>query len=247
MGEQPNHPCRIDPMAQQKKNPKKLYKSGTGTDHNMSSSTALGSQGDEQLFSQLKAPYNQNFDGSEEHGTCYAYAVATAVRAAQLRLNAKLKNKEDIEAHKKIRNELIKKFGDDGATADEALEYACNFGKRNLKWANIGVKDVDAKAVFDQGRVVLLWFFLDDGQWNDFSNFFAKRPTETLTAKDIRAKKGTESGHAVCIIGYNAKTDAWKIKNSWGTKDAADRGYYRVQAGALPDCEFYDLGYKGNM
>jgi len=47
-------------------------------------------------------------------------------------------------------------------------------------------------------------------------------------------------GHAVCIVGYDKKRNAWKLYNSWGGS-VGDKGYYWVTKGALRNVEWIDV------
>ena len=166
-------------------------------------------------------------------GTCYANAIATAIRATESRIVGR-----NPPSHSKLVTEFIEKYGSNGANTYSVLKAECS--KRSLKCKQVGMNG--AKNAILRNRVVVATFHLCDKQWTNFSKYFMENGTAIASKMAIGEISGIAKGHAVCIIGFNTSDNCWKIQNSWG-EEFADNGYFRVELGAI-QMTFYDVFYR---
>eukprot|EP01084_Bolivina_argentea_P009366 17499_1 len=164
--------------------------------------------------------------------TCYANAVATAIRAAQK------KSGEILDDHKLLVDDMTSKYGSDGAYTPNVLHQEC--AKHKLECAK--VKEDEALNAIKYGkRVVVARFGLSQNDWKVFKHYFKNEKTGVLTKGMLKdSTKG--SGHAVVIVGVNEMNSYWKIKNSWGS-NFADCGHFRVAMNAI-NFEYWDVRPK---
>ena len=196
--------------------------------------TEVSTEVSPQIHNQAAGPLGP--DG--ERGTCYAFAVATAIRSAQMRIFGRA-----VESHAALVKGITREFGYNGANLYRVLDAVCP--SRNLRHRPID-RDAAAQLVQGYSRVVIARFALTDAAWRRFTKFFEDHPDESLRQRHIFSNPEERSqgdrGHAVVIVG--ASHSAWFIKNSWG--DAfAHEGYFHVRKTALP-LTFHDVYFCTN-
>ena len=172
-------------------------------------------------------------------GTCYAHAVATALRAAESRIVGR-----EPSPHADIVASIVGKHGDAGESVGKVLAEECP--KRQLRWRQ--VSESDARKAAEAGRVLVATFYLTDAGWDAFSKHFGETPRNPFLDKD---GKGRKEGHAVAVRGFidgygkNSRTQELgilryvELKNSWGGS-FADGGFFRVALDAI-EFTFYDV------
>ncbi len=103
------------------------------------------------IHDQDDGPRGQN----NETRTCYAFAAATAVRSAQMRIFGRA-----VERHAKLVKEITDRFGTDGADLNEVLAWLCPL--KNLHYDEITPDDAEwlLQGQETLSRVVLAGFSL---------------------------------------------------------------------------------------
>eukprot|EP00486_Rosalina_sp_Unknown_P002679 CAMPEP_0201574560 /NCGR_PEP_ID=MMETSP0190_2-20130828/19122_1 /ASSEMBLY_ACC=CAM_ASM_000263 /TAXON_ID=37353 /ORGANISM="Rosalina sp." /LENGTH=244 /DNA_ID=CAMNT_0048002949 /DNA_START=18 /DNA_END=752 /DNA_ORIENTATION=+ len=154
-------------------------------------------------------------------GTCYAHAVAHAVRETESRIIGR-----NVPSHEDLIKEITDEHGSKGAQTYKVLKQQCD--KRRLGCAIVSMEK--AMEAINKRRVIVASFHFNEGQWKKMSQFFEEKPTFVYEKSDIgEGYEGADGGgHAVAIVGIG-NTDGkryFKIKNSWGT-GFADYGYFR--------------------
>lgn len=174
----------------------------------------------------------QDFADMNDHthrGTCYAHAIATAVRAAESRIKGR-----KIEAHHKMVMRLVRKHGTKGVTVPTALTILKDeCGPRRLQH-EVVAPDM-ASSVLKLGHAVLLQLFLSDEQWEQLSGHFRSSPNSVLRSINPAEHASSDGGHMAVIVGQD--TTAWNVKNSWGD-DFADKGFFKIGKDVLPNATF---------
>ena len=197
-------------------------------DANMSVATDLSPR----IHDQDNGPQGPN----QETGTCYAFAAATAIRSAQMRIFGRA-----VERHESLVRQITDRFGCDGAPINDVLSQFCP--QKNLYYEAIGQETAES-LLQASGRVVLARFDLTESMWDAFTAFFLFDPSRVLQASDLSSDAGFEDskveGHAVVITGQTQ--DAWLVKNSWG-EGFGDDGYFRVARDAL-NFKYYDVCFR---
>ena len=158
----------------------------------------------------------------QKGGTCYAHAIAHAVRETENRIIGRYP-----PSHNDLVKEITNKYGYNGADTYQVLQWQCN--KRQL-----GCKQVTRQQALNaikKGRVIVGRFYLNEGQWNKMGEFFNNKSNWVYEKSDIGDgyNGADDGGHAVAIIGIGISKNGksyFKIKNSWGNK-WADNGYFR--------------------
>lgn len=151
-------------------------------------------------------------------GTCYAYACATILRAA----NNRVRGREPIK-HAELVKIIVKVFGKNGGDSSKVLDLFCP--KMRLRWQL--VDESEASNLIRRKHCIQLSFHLSGKKWATFSRFFDKNPKEVLRELVTTAKKHEEGRHAVVIVGESKCKKNWKIKNSWGS-EWANNGFCSV-------------------
>lgn len=180
-------------------------------------------------------------------GTCYAHAVAHALRETENRIVGR-----NPPSHDDYVKEIVSKYGTDGGSTAKVLKWQCT--KRHLRYSHVNVKN--AKTAIKNGRVIVGTFSLNTGQWHKLSQFFGDDSTRDYVYEKCDIGEGysgnDDGGHAVAIVGYGNDTTSettgkpveyWKIKNSWGTQ-FADKGFFRFSLD-MP-LTYYDVYYVVN-
>eukprot|EP00927_Polykrikos_kofoidii_P037869 TRINITY_DN32073_c0_g1_i1.p1 TRINITY_DN32073_c0_g1~~TRINITY_DN32073_c0_g1_i1.p1 ORF type:complete len:513 (+),score=42.28 TRINITY_DN32073_c0_g1_i1:183-1541(+) len=169
-------------------------------------------------------------------GTCYAHAVATAVRATESRIVGR-----HPKPHAEIVQEIVSRHGSNGADAFEVLRREC--AQRCLGCCEVAVANFTE--ALQSNRTALVRFRFSEDIWTAFSSFFKKHPSGILSVADIARYKPDLSlppcseGHAVCAKGLlceNGKPYVY-LKNSWGTS-FADNGCFKVGLDVIARPEF---------
>ena len=109
-------------------------------------------------------------------GTCYAHAIATAVRATENRIVGRVPM-----SHAEIVRQIVAKHGRDGANTEEVLKEEC--GKRRLGFCRIDVEDMIE--VMQANRSLVVTFHFSEDVWHAFSSFFRQNPSGVLTREAI--------------------------------------------------------------
>ena len=168
----------------------------------------------------------------DDSGTCYAHAVATILRHAEGRIVGR-----QIKPHYDLVFELVEKYGTKGANSEKVLQKECL--PRNLRYC--AVSKQEAQACLLLGRALLMSFHLCPEQWKSLSKFFGTNPRMVLT--ELPPDTGSDhSGHAVVVIGFDEKNQAWKLKNSWG-EEWGDGGFCRISASLPIPLRIYDVHF----
>lgn len=148
--------------------------------------------------------------------TCYAHATATILRAAEGRIIGRCP--ENFES---LVDRIIAKYGSNGACTTEVLADECP--RKGLRHSKVQLHQ--AEEAMEKGHAILASFWLTEEMWDAFRDFFNKTPAGVLDELPAHNKEVT-TGHAVVVAGQTK--DLWFLKNSWGTKWAAE-GYFRVK------------------
>eukprot|EP01083_Nonionella_stella_P121406 364739_1 len=165
---------------------------------------------------------------------CYAYAIATVLRAAENRIIGRNPPKHNV-----IANQLIRRYGENGAVSSDVLRIECS--PRRLRWKVVSKESTTEP--LDRGHVLLGAFRLDDGQWKRFCAFFEDKRTKSQVIRkvDIGKRDGSKDiGHAVAICKDGG--DYWRIKNSWGV-EWGDRGFCKIGKDAIQTFKVYHVFY----
>eukprot|EP01083_Nonionella_stella_P011286 32093_1 len=165
---------------------------------------------------------------------CYAYAIATVLRSAEKRIIGRNPPEHDV-----IANQLICRYGDDGASETNVLRKECP--RRQLRWNKVTTEY--ATATLKQKHVLLGGFYLDVRQWKRFCAFFKDEATRShiIRSNHIGRLDGSKlEGHSVAI--YEDGGDYWKIKNSWGSQ-WGNEGFCKIGKSAIEKFEIYHVYY----
>ncbi|KAL4511792.1 hypothetical protein ABPG72_012637 [Tetrahymena utriculariae] len=170
-------------------------------------------------------PKNQN------RGICYANSISAVYCMATRRIFERNGGHLNFE---KVRENLINKYGSDGAKTAIVLQETCK--DYRLRYKNVNI--TEAKHVLNAGRPLVAIFRLFDQQWKQFSSFYKNNPKDILenVGQNSQIKIG---GHSVVLIGYTE--NYLKFMNSWGT-GWADSGFFKIKdEQVLGKMEFFDF------
>ncbi|KAL2093962.1 hypothetical protein ACEWY4_011274 [Coilia grayii] len=184
---------------------------------------------------------NQGFGAKEQvGGTCYANATAAALHLAMKRVVGRDGGYPDFFY---IRDDLIKRYGTDGANTFEVLQEVCPHYRLQCNKVDVAgaLRAVTAK------RPVIARFRLTDNEWESFKDFYETHKKGILTRKDIdiskRPSNAILSGHAVVLTSFDSQ--GLRLMNSWGS-NWADGGFFRVQNANILRLEFVDVFWTVN-
>jgi len=182
---------------------------------------------------------------------CWVYALSGIIYMTNSRIYGR-----KIIHFKQIYDSIIKKYSKKGKTykeiekiMDQELpEYTLDYSKIN--------NDNEVKSQLQNGIQCLLTFYLDNKQWENFSDYFEKDSTnqsDKILTKEILDKPVTKKidkpddigGHAV-ILKEIDDNDNYVIVNSWG-KDWGDDGKFRVKKNCFENCSIYALHFRVNL
>ena len=176
-----------------------------------------------------------SFEPVEQHGgTCYAHAVATVIHMSLSRIYGRKPPPFDD-----IKNDLIQKYGIDGASTKNVLENELPKYKLHYKEIN----EIEAKEAISNGRPCIFTFYLDKIGWAKFSKFYRENKGGKLTKeifdKIINYGDDTPGGHAVVFVRYGS--NYLEFINSWG-KNWNNGGFFRVgDLRFFQNVHFYDV------
>ena len=173
-------------------------------------------------------------------GTCYANAIATAVRAAESRIVGR-----EPASHAAIVGSIVRRHGTDGGHVASVLTEECI--PRQLRWTQLTDASACRQVVQQERRVAIASFWLSGRQWERFSQFFRQNPRGVLRGAEVGQEDEEDEldmlaelqGHAVGVVGFGR--DYVLLKNSWGAGWGQD-GCFKVELGAV-EFKFYDVFY----
>ena len=98
-------------------------------------------------------------------GVCYAYAIASAVRAVQCRIPGRRPDEQ-----RDLVEGVVRHFGQKGADARRVLEWLLgpspfHGSMRGIQYRDLGRDCAQAQGALDSDRAVIWCFWLTDGQW----------------------------------------------------------------------------------
>ena len=168
-------------------------------------------------------------------GTCYAHAISTIIHLANSRVIGR-----PLFNFEKFCDELIEKYGEDGACTEEVL-------KSQLPRFKLHYDIIDCEDAKRIKRPCLVRFNMNKYGWEKFSRFFKnnKKGILTKTIFDSMQCQGTDTdgGHAVVLLNYN-DNDKYIFLNSWG-KHFADEGKFRIDSFSIfDDYTIFDIYWK---
>ena len=171
--------------------------------------------------------------------TCYAYAAATVLHLAMHRI------KDRDGGYLKfadLKNQMIKIYGEEGATTKVVLEQMCPLYRLHVTEVN----SKEALSAVAAKQPVLTTFSLDERQWDAFSNFLKDNPRGILSEEDLQKICNVENpsesgGHAVILTSIESLV----FMNSWG-KEWADTGFFSIANSKVLSCKFYDVYWTVN-
>ena len=188
-------------------------------------------------------PKNQIF------GTCWANTYSAAISLTNKRILGRT-----IKPFDHYREKLIK-FGskkniDGGNIENKGVK---KFFKENKIHFEI-IEASEAKKALMKGRFIVLTFYLNKAQWENFSDFFTSNETGILSKeilnKDCEVESEPYDGHSVLLI--EIKGNYLRFLNSWGS-DWEDGGTFKLENASilkpynteeLP--KFYDIFFYEN-
>ena len=182
------------------------------------------------------APISQTVHHQGTGGICWAYAVATVLRAAESRIIGRCP-----PSHQETVNALVSKYGRKGQNSFAVLQIL----KKECVFRQLRVSKVDAYgacAALKKKHVILGIYHLSDSQWHHFSVFFRnnKNADKAIQREDIGQRRPGDDvgGHGIVI--YKNGGNHWNIKNSWGP-NWANNGFAKIGKGAIDNMRFYHV------
>lgn len=171
----------------------------------------------------------------QKGGTCYANAAAAVLHLSMKRIIGRDGGYPDFDNLRKV---MIARHGEEGAPMFPVLDEITRENRLHCK----KVERKDAMSAIVAKRPVVATFFLNDEEWDHFSEFFRRTPSGILTKAELdigkRGEKEKLSGHAVVLTSFNSK--CLRFMNSWGDS-WADKGFFRVENSEVLGLEFYDV------
>jgi len=183
---------------------------------------------------------NYRFGAKEQHGgTCYANASAAVMHLAMKRIIGRDGGYPDFF---ELREKLIAKYGEDGASTKKVLEEICPEYRLQCRT----VDAIGAMEAISAKRPVVVTFHLTGAQWDQFDKFYEENGRGILTRSYLDSKHVStrdDEGHAVVLTSYDA--DSLRLMNSRGG-DWADEGFFRVQNSDVLGLKFVDVFWTSN-
>ena len=120
----------------------------------------------------------------QDGGTCYANAIAAVFHLAMHRIVGR---EGGIPDFYKIRHDIIKEYGENGANTEEVLEKLCNSPEYRLRFHE--VDETGARKAINKRQPVVARFRLYDEEWKKFKQFFRQNEKGILTKRDVYASE----------------------------------------------------------
>ena len=120
----------------------------------------------------------------QDGGTCYANAIAAVFHLAMHRIVGR---EGGIPDFYKIRHDIIKEYGEDGANTENVLEKLCSRPEYRLHFHE--VDETGARKAINKRRPVVATFWLYDEEWSKFSQFFRQNKKRILKKRDVYASE----------------------------------------------------------
>ena len=177
---------------------------------------------------------NEGFEPQQQRGgTCYANASAAVLHLAMQRI---VRRDGGYPNFVQLRDEMIGKYGEDGANTLRVLQEVCPSYRLHCKEVNV----TDALKAITAKRPVLARFRLTGAEWKKFSDFYKKSPRGILSISELQIQRptGASLGHAVVLTSFDSQ--GLRLMNSWGDT-WADGGFFRIRDACVLDLEFVDV------
>ena len=159
----------------------------------------------------------RNFPADQgDTGTCYAYAAATVIHKALIRIVGR---EGGIPPTKKIRERILRRFPPTSVMNDtEDMLKAVTSWYRPLRFRKVNQED--ARQAVLEGRPVLTDFSLSDAGWRRFSEHFnedapARKSVLTRALMAPYWSSNPNGSHVVVLVNYDSSLT---FQNSWGKK-----------------------------
>lgn len=162
----------------------------------------------------------------------HVYACTLVIRATESRIIGR-----NVPSHWSMVQEITNKYGFCQDSIDVLLKDQCT--KRHLNYEEVDFNE--AKNALSANRAVIGMFYLDDVQWDTFTQFVTKNANGILSEKYIGSPHLANRIRAVCIVGYSLS--CWKIQKSWGCKPFQD-DYCYIKFDSIKDMKYYDVYYR---
>ena len=205
----------------------------------------LFSIGKERLNQYLGDEINSFKPKTQNGGTCYAYASATAIHWTLLGFYG-----ESPDSFEQIKNNLINKYGVKGNVTQNVLIEQSKKYKYKIKQ----VDENGARQALNNYHICVATYDLTELEWSKFNMFFYEFNKTGILTKQLLEKTPPDyekiknlsdeelknlTGHAVILI--SAKNGYLRFLNSWG-EDFGDHGFFAIDnPDTLRNMSFYEV------
>lgn len=176
-------------------------------------------------------------------GTCYANAVAAVLHLAMRRIEGReggVPPFSDPINKNGLLEQIVKKFGDKGASTENVLAEYCSKYRLHCK----KVDENGAREAINARRPVVARFSLYPDEWVKFGSFYESNKSGILERTHVLTDVPDHStqkleGHAVVLT--RCEPNALFFMNSWGV-NWADGGFFKIKdESVLRNISFYDV------